>query len=587
MFLLEVLRDVAIFTLAIFGAGAALAPSGPREPLRRLCAGVAIALGGYFLLGFGGFALGLSNPTTALIIGSLIVLTLVARRTQLTALLSDPDVRQFALGWLLFAGWILGLLGLVSNYSGGGWAVDWVEHWQRTQFFVERQPIDTQFANIYPLTARPPLVNMLVALALEGTAKTFGHFQAFLALFGSLILLPAWILARDWSQGESDRSSSSASGWWVVLVFCASPLVAENLTFAWTKLPTAFLILAGLMFIAPTTEPRTTASTALAALCLSLAILAHYSAVPWTIAIGAAALVVLSGQRKSNLSGTHEGFGDLSKASRLPLRTATIAAVVFTFPLLLWIGWAVAHFGWQGAQANSTTAAWHEQTWLQRIVVPAKNLFDTIIPFPLRGEPGDGLIAQVSQLGRLRDVAFNLYQLNLLLGCGLAGIWVLALRLRRNVRPVNPGEFATKKTNRTFYFTLVSVALVLGIVVHTPRDEWGLVHICLQPLVLLGSIFVGTSLAKAKPKERALWAMWAAIDLALGIVLQFGIESGAWGGPLRSLSRATLANAGDKAAFHFAFFADALHAAPALIVLWLALCLGGVIVRLASDARRL
>src|SRR5690606_31501051 len=130
----------------------------------------------------------------------------------------------------------IGLLALVVIYSGGSWSGDWLEHWQRTYLFFEHGAPDTRFIGFYSLPARPPLANVVVALWLEGTRASFAHFQLFLVLFGTLIMLPAWRLVRLWSPNPR-------AGHWLLLVLLVSPVVAQNLTFAWTKLPTAFFVL--------------------------------------------------------------------------------------------------------------------------------------------------------------------------------------------------------------------------------------------------------------------------------------------------------------------------------------------------------
>jgi hypothetical protein len=581
MFHSETLRDFSIFLIAMFGVGAALAPAMIRDPLSRVCAGIVFAIGGYFIAGFTGFALGASNAVTASVVGTGIVVLLIVRRRTVCALIATPEVKQFIVGWIVFSVWSVALLALVRTYSGGGWAVDWVEHWQRTQFFLERQPLETRFAVIYPLTARPPLVNLLIALALEGGGRAFADFQLVLTLLGTLVLLPTWILVRTFTARRS-------VGWWAVLVLMINPLVAENLTFAWTKLPTVFLVLAGVLFASPTAEPRTRSDGIIAALCVSLAALAHYSAVPWIIAIALAGIVA-----RRSIWNTARFWHE-----------AAIVAGVFAIPVALWAGWATLKFGWHGVTSTNTTAtAWQEQNAIQHLSVPLRNLFDTLVPFPLRGEPADGLITQASQLGRLRDVAFNLYQLNLPLAFGFAGLWVITVALFRprkmepdvpiglddardqasRMRTLGSSSIQGAINNRVFYGIVVSVALALGIAAHTPRDQWGLVHICLQPLVLLGLVRVAALLPGLAPARIAMWGMLAAVDLLLGVGIQFGIESGAFTSvPITSLSRAAVANANDKAAFHFEFFADRVGAPAWVLALWLALCLGYVIFRIRS-----
>jgi len=46
---------------------------------------------------------------------------------------------------------------LVRSYSGGEWAGDWYEHYERARFFLERYPLGQKLISVYLLPARPPL----------------------------------------------------------------------------------------------------------------------------------------------------------------------------------------------------------------------------------------------------------------------------------------------------------------------------------------------------------------------------------------------------------------------------------------------
>jgi hypothetical protein len=578
---LHVLELLALFFTAVFVVGAAAAPGGELRPLVRLAIGVTLAIGGWFAGGFVGFALGASNAVTAMLLAVPAVAAVVLRRRAALTLAREPEVRTFLAAWAVFAAWSLGLLALVVTYSGGGWVADWFEHWQRTLFFVERQPLETRFAAIYSLTARPPLANLVIALLLAPVGATFPHFQVGMTLAGTLVLLPAWIAATRWGGAR-------AAGWWVVLLLMLNPLIAQNVTFSWTKLPTAFFVATAVCLALEGMEVRGERATrAAAAGCLGLAMLTHYSAGPWVIALAIAFV------------GVHRG--DWGRAAFW--RQLAALALVFAVIVGLWVGWSWLRFGWSGTlQTNTTAEEWHSQSAVQRLVTPALNLFDTVVPFPLRGEPADGLIEQSSRLGRVRDVAFNVYQVNLLLAFGLGGLWVLS-RCGQGARRASPGEGTppagdetlrppASRQRRRFLAIAIPTVIVLGVVVHTPRDEWGLVHICLQPLIVLGLAAAAACLPRLNARDRALWAGLAAIDAVLGIALHFGLESWALapvvapgGGRiafLRALSRSAGANANDKWAFGVQFLADQLHAPRSAVVLWLALCLAAVIFRVRT-----
>lgn len=557
--LLQTAWDAALFVALTFGYGLALTPDWRGAASLRFCVGVAFGLGAQFLIGFALFAAGVSNRAAAIAIAVTLVAAVVVRRRAIPAILRDQETRRILVAWLLFAGWSIGLLALVKTYSGGGWAVDWVEHWQRTRFFMERMPADTLFANVYPLTARPPLVNRVLALWLEATPVSFADYQALITLFGSLILLPAWLLAERWRRG---------AGPWVVLVLMLSPLVAQNLTFAWTKLPTAFFVLTAVAAaLAGLDRDGSARSRVAAAVCLGLALIAHYSAGPWLIAI-AVGLAAVSARH-----GPTRAFW--REASILGGAAAVIPVV--------WLGWAVHAYGLRATLgANTTVDAWSGQSIAERIEVPALNLADTLAPVVLRTEPDDHLLTQGSQFGRLRDFAFSTYQLNLLLAFGFGGLFVLgllAMRSRgRRADPVNDNA----APDRRFFAVMVPVVVVLGVAVHTQRDHYGLTHICLQPLVVLGLARIAAALPTLPRRLLGLWGALLAVDVGLGIVLQFGIESWAFagvvepgGGPgtfLARLGRVATVNAIDKQAFGFTYVSDRIGLPVLVLASWLALC---------------
>ena len=148
---------------------------------------------------------------------------------------------------------------------------------------------------------------------------------------------------------------------------------------------------------------------------------------------------------------------------------------------------------------------------------------------------------------------------------------------------------------RLFFAVSVPIAMVLGIAVHTARDEWGLAHICLQPLIVLGLGVVAARLSTGRRGQIVVWACFAAVDLGLGIGLHFGIQSGALARFVgagsspeqltNSLTHAAMVNAAEKTQYHLSVLADRIHAPVVLVALWLALCGAAVIVRLRGVDR--
>src|SRR5690606_12025730 len=155
-------------------------------------------------------------------------------------ILRDPVVRSllFAQGAVTLA--CLAWLGLVGSYSGGGWSGDWLEHWERSRFFIQHWFLETRFIGMYTLPARPPLANVLVGLCLALTRVDFALFQFFSTALASLAFLPLAVLAWRWGGRQSVFVAAA--------LVMMNPLFVQNATFPWTKLPAAFFVLAAVAF---------------------------------------------------------------------------------------------------------------------------------------------------------------------------------------------------------------------------------------------------------------------------------------------------------------------------------------------------
>jgi hypothetical protein len=92
--------------------------------------------------------------------------------------------RQIAAFGFLFL-WAIGLLSLVRHYSGGAWAGDWIEHYERTLFFLDHRPKDTVSIGAYLLPARPPLMNLVAAHCLAQVGRQYVPRSAAKAAAGS------------------------------------------------------------------------------------------------------------------------------------------------------------------------------------------------------------------------------------------------------------------------------------------------------------------------------------------------------------------------------------------------------------------
>jgi hypothetical protein len=204
------------------------------------------------------------------------------------------------------------------------------------------------------------------------------------------------------------------------------------------------------------------------------------------------------------------------------LRADAIAAAAAMAVFLPWIGWALFMFGPAGTFATSTAVV------DAAIYTPAGNLLkvllnlrDTLVPSFLR--PETDLVAllqsQPSQIGRLRDLFFLPYQVNFPAAIGVVGAWATPLAvglLRRRL-----GGWA----EQAFWATVVGLGFVLGVAAHGGRDENGLAHICLHPLMIMGAAVLAGVLPWLPRSLRIVVICGWAFDYLMGTMLQAWVQS--------------------------------------------------------------
>jgi hypothetical protein len=201
----------------------------------------------------------------------------------------------------------------------------------------------------------------------------------------------------------------------------------------------------------------------------------------------------------------------------------------------------------------------------------ALNLRDTIVPHFLR--PLDGaLIAQTSRWGYWHDWWFQLYQVSLFFIFGSVAWLVLLRESAHSWKSAAPHR-------RSFWALFALGVILLGVAVHGARDIWGLAHICLQSLVVLGLAWLAARWSTLGRGWRVVLLAGAALDFLLGIALHFAVQSYAldrWFTPdrapeaiLRSYSGSALMNAEAKMIHHLGFFHDAFGVPAAAVLLLL------------------
>jgi 4-amino-4-deoxy-L-arabinose transferase-like glycosyltransferase len=462
----------------------------------------------------------------------------------------DPGARDLILGQVIVTGWCVGWLSFVRSHSGGAWTGDSYEHWERAHFFLREWPAYRLFIDQFEMPARPPLANVLTAAFMQLTRTDYAHYQLISTVLCSLAYLPVGLLAGRFGGRTAARIA--------VVLMMLNPLFLQNATYPWTKLLAVFFILTGLYFFLRVRDRDEASGRAavVCALCLAGAVVTHYSAGPYVATLAVPWLVM----------GWERGW-------RSPFPAMTVTAVLAGACVLApWFAWSVAEYGWGGTFLSNSSITTLGKWQGSHLVKIALNLRDTLLPPQVRGFHGR-LFLQSSPWGTLRDQFFILYQVNLLFALGCVG-WIVAAREGwREYR-------AADGRDRMFWALAVAGFVVASIAVYGDREHYGITHICLQSVVLLGVAFIASRWENLPRRWKCALVVGCAVDFVLGIALQFALEDFAidlWLDPGRSLpdiartySGVAQENLDEKIIAQNPYFADILPARPALVLALLA-----------------
>lgn len=559
--------SVVLFFGLAFGPGWPIAARLPLAPIERAVASLVLSLLIVWLVSWLVYAGNLPSRTL-LVLPITAALGLWLGRKNLAALIAESGVRRLMTGQLIVSAWSVGWLALIVSYSGGDWTGDWFGQWERTRFFLERWPRDFLFFGIDPLPSRPPLVNVAVSAWLALTHGDFAHYQLFLTLWGSLVFAPAALLARRFGGGDATLGV-------LAVLLMLHPLFLQNVTYSWTKQPTAFFIFASLYFFLRAHDADARPIHALIlSVGLAAAILAHYSAGPYAVVLAAA----------------WSALGWSRRADPAWWRLTGAAALAGALVLATWFGWAFATYGAHGTLATNTSVVDQAATAPEQLQRIALNLRDTLVP-PFLRSVDFNVFAQRSTWGAWRDWFFLLYQRNVFFAVGSVGAIIALIALFQRARAATPRV-------RGFWIWFIGATVVLGVGVHGSRDIWGNTGVCLQPLVLLGVVLLAAHWENLGRGGRLALIIGTGTDAVGGVLLQFGAQSyliDRWFTPGRtagdvfmSYSEFSLMNLRAKHQLDLRFFGETLPVSPGLVLAFLGVLLAFALVRARrSDGARI
>jgi hypothetical protein len=461
------------------------------KPLEKIAGAIALSLILLFVLTFGVYIAGLPKSAYWAISAGLVVLTAVAS-PSFWRLCQYRDVRLTLATFGVLVAWTVGAQALIRHYSGADWCCDWVEHYQRSRFFLDRWPADFQFIGRYPLTGRPPLMNVVAAYFLGIVADPFWAYQIIFSLLNLVAFFPCCLLAQQFSPGARRVPL------FVGLFLAVNPMFFVNTTFAWTKVLAAFFVLLAIWLFLAGRRKQDAGRIAVALLCLAAGTLVHFSSAPYAILLGGYCIWILWTVARTRLA---------------IIAAATTPALVLG---AIWIVWAVQTYGGhQTFAGNVTVQAASALTPLENIGRITLNTFHTFWPYIFPGGPDD------SSLRLLIDRAFAFYQENFLGAMGSAGAYVVLWLVWRDLVASRP----MPRFEQRFWMAFLPLSIFLGIAVDSEVTPSGFANIGLQPLVYMAvALLAGRFAGLSRPLRIVLWCAML-LDFVLGVVLELYMES--------------------------------------------------------------
>jgi 4-amino-4-deoxy-L-arabinose transferase-like glycosyltransferase len=461
------------------------------NPLEKICGSIALSL---LIVGGLSFAVYVSGlPSWGYYGITAIVAGMTLAGADAWGLTRGHYVRRTAAAFGLLVIWTLGLQALIRHYSGGDWCCDWVEHYQRSLFFLERWPRDFRFIDRYPLTTRPPLMNLVCAYFLANVGKEFALYQIAFSLVNLFVFFPCCLFARRFAPRVKQLAL-------LVAVFLAfNPMFFMNTTFAWTKALTAFFVVLSVWLYLAGWRKNDRTRISAAFICLSAGLLVHFSALPYAVFLGLAYLT------------------SIWRWQHHRARALAIVALPAVAIGLVWLAWSIVEYGTGTTfTANATVAGAASGDLNDNLLRIGSNTWHTFRPYIFPGQPED------STLRRLTDRTFTFYQENFLGAIGSINAYAVVAIL---VATLGRARSGIPLRERRFWWAFIPFSILVGIAIDGETSPSGVANICLQPLVYLGVALVAARYILLSRGARIL--IWAGVltDFILGIALEVHMES--------------------------------------------------------------
>jgi hypothetical protein len=327
----QIAVTLASLAICTFVPGFLLVRRLPWRPLEKLCGAVAASLILLYVLGWAVFCFAPGLETGIFRgVACLFAALAIWQWRGIHRLARAFGARQALTGFGFLLVWSLPALAMVRVFSGAGWGCDWIEHFQRTLFFLHHLPTNIAIAGGYILPARPPMMNLLGAFFLAQTTDLYEIHQVIFTFLNLLAFLPCCLMLRALLKSRKARYLP------LTVLFALNPMMMENAWYPWTKLLAVFYVVFALWLYLAGLRKNDSLRIVSAFLCLAAGLLVHYSAGPYLVFVA--------------------GHYLLRAFAARPHRIRELAAIGVSSALLLaiWFGWSIKAYGIHDTFASNT-----------------------------------------------------------------------------------------------------------------------------------------------------------------------------------------------------------------------------------------
>ena len=271
MTLLALIKLLLLLPISSFFPGYFLVRRRRFTAAEMICVSIGLSLVMLYLAAGCIYVSGVDWRWCGLLSGAWVVLAVISAR-DFVRFVAKSRVRRMFGGFFLILAIALLFQASIAHYSGDRWAGDWLEHFDRTRFFLERQPVQTLFIYHYILPARPPMSHLISAYFLAQAGAGFDLFQIVSTFLNALAFFPCVMLAghiRIWGPRRA---------WLIAAMLITAPMFLQNVTFPWNKQLCAFFVLSSIGLYLRGWLSHRPGHIVLAAAMMAAGVLVHYSA---------------------------------------------------------------------------------------------------------------------------------------------------------------------------------------------------------------------------------------------------------------------------------------------------------------------